>query len=124
MKLKQVSGSNQQKAKSAPTVALNFINGRISFNAPTVGLLGLKEGDSLAFYQDEENPKDWYFIKDKIAGSVQLKSVNEALQATSGPIARKILHSAECYGTGKFFIAEEKTGDKYWKILTDRIIKD
>jgi len=124
MKLKQVTGSSQSKAKSAPTVSLNFLNGRIYFNAPTVQLLGLKEGDSLAFYQDEENPKDWYFTKAKIDGSVQLRDANKALAAFNGGIARRILQSVGRDGTAGFFIAEEKVEGKYWRILTDRAIKN
>ncbi len=58
MKLKQVIGNTAPKAKAAPTISLGYFNGRIYFNAPTAQLLSLKEGESLAFYRDQENPKE------------------------------------------------------------------
>ena len=123
MNLKQISVNSQMKAKSAPTVTFNFLNGRIYFNEATALMLLLKAGDWIAFFQDEDNLHDWYFTKTKIDGSVELKSVNKALTTTSGPIALKLLQSAGIDGTAGFFIAEKKVEGKYWKVLTDRAIR-
>ena len=123
MKLRQISGLIQQKQKSAPTISLNFLNGRIYFNESTKHILDLKEGDRLVFYQDEDNLKGWYFMKSKIEGSIELRILNKALVAFNGSIARAILHSVSMDATSAFFIAEERVEGKYWKILTDRVIK-
>ena len=42
--------------------------GAIMFNKEAVGLMELKAGDKLSFCQDEDEPDNWYFFKDKEHG--------------------------------------------------------
>ena len=125
MKLKQVTGNSQAKAKAAPTISVCYYNGRISFNAPTVQLLGLKVSTCLAFYQDEEKPDEWYFTISKVLGSGQLKEMTnkKTLAFQNSGIARAMLRSMGLDDSANFFISEEKVEGKYWRILTGRAIK-
>jgi hypothetical protein len=42
--------------------------GVISFNGAAAALIGLKSGDKVTLAQDEEDPKCWFFFKDKDHG--------------------------------------------------------
>lgn len=122
MKLKQVSGESSQKAKAAPTVAFCYLNGAIRFNKATVELLGLKKGDNLAFFQDEDNPTAWYFTKSTNRGSIQLKAQGTMLYNYSASIARVLLKSRGItQESARFYINEVKVEGKYWEILTEKL---
>ncbi|MCL6101012.1 MAG: hypothetical protein M1292_00755 [Bacteroidetes bacterium] len=126
MKLKQVfAASSASKAKIAPTVSINYFNGRMRFNAPTVVLLDLKESDKLAFYQDEESPRDWYFMKSKGVGSLPLKVTqnSKALCVNNAKLVRPMLQSMGISTPTQFLIGEELVEGLYWKILSDKIVK-
>jgi hypothetical protein len=126
MRLKQVMGSPQSKAKTAPTVSFGYYNGRIYFNAPSVELLNLKEGQSIALFQDEDNPTDWYFTISKAQGSLKLKNIGNALVTFNSGIARCVLNSVSLHDSTNFFIEPERVeieGVSYWKILTCKIVK-
>lgn len=43
-------------------------SGTITFNEPATQLMGLKVGDKVSLSQDEEDPVNWYFFKDKEHG--------------------------------------------------------
>lgn len=132
MKLNQVKAPSQAKAKAAPVIGVCYYNGRFYFNAPSVKLLSLQIGDHIAFFQDDDCPKDWYFIKAPVSmdGAVPLKSKGadpvRSLYALSATIARKMMGSVEIYETTTFYIEPEPVviGKlSYWKILTDKTIK-
>lgn len=127
MKLKQVfATSTASKAKVAPTVSINYFNGRMLFNVPTVNLLDLKESDMLSFFQDEENPKNWYFTKSKEPGALPLKASQNAksLCINNAKLVRPMLESMGINRPVLFLIGEENyEGRQYWKILTDQIVK-
>lgn len=129
MKLKQII-SNQSNGKAAPTIAVCLYNGRLYFNSPTVKLLSLQAGDHVAFFQDEDRIKDWYFLKMDMAtpgdGSVELKERNQALFTVCGKIARGMLESVNAYETVTFYIEPKPVviGKlSYWKVLTDKTVK-
>lgn len=121
MRLKQIMGTTASKAKAAPTICLGYFNGRIYFNAPTAQLLALKEGDNLAFFQDEDIPADWYFTKSTALGSGKLKTAGNSLSMHNCGIARPILQSRGLSDSANFFISSEMVEGKYFKILNESI---
>jgi hypothetical protein len=124
MKLKQILGSPIAKSKPAPTLSAGYYNGRLYFNDPSVKLLSLNENDLIAFFQDEDNPSDWYFKKVNSYG-LKLKFAGKALVTFNSGIARGILRSVNLHDSSTFFISSEpvKIGNElFWKILTDNII--
>lgn len=124
MKLKQVFGDAGQKTKAAPTVSICYLNGAIRFNRSTVEILGLKKGDSLVFFQDEDNPADWYFKKSTDGGSVQLRTQGNLLYVYCASIARPILKSRKIsQESARFYLsdAQQVCGQGYWKILTENV---
>lgn len=103
-------------------MAFCYLNGAIRFNKATVELLGLKKGDNLAFYQDEENPTAWYFTKAGTRGSIQLKEQGTMLYNYSAAIARVLLKSRGItQESARFYINEVKVEGKYWEILTEKL---
>ena len=126
MKLKQIfATSSASKAKIAPTVSINYFNGRIRFNFPTVELLELSDKDRLSFFQDEESPKDWYFMKSKGPGSLPLKVTqnSKALCINNAKLVRPMLRSMGVSNPTQFLIGEQPIEGKYWHILSEKTIK-
>lgn len=124
MNLKQVFGDVGPKAKVAPTVSICYLNGAIRFNKATVEILGLKKGDNLVFFQDEDSPADWYFKKSTCGGSIQLRAQGNLLYVYCASIARPLLKSREIsQESARFYLgdAHQVCGEGYWKILTDRV---
>lgn len=122
MKLKQVFGEGSPKTKAAPTVSICYLNGAIRLNKATVELLGLKKGDNLVFFQDEDKPADWYFKKSTCEGSVQLKAQGSLLYLYCASIARVLLRSRKIsQDSARFYLsdAQETCGEGYWKILPE-----
>lgn len=122
MNLKQVTGTSLSKSKTAPTISLGYFNGRIYFNKPTSEMLNLKEGDSLAFFRDEDHPHDWYFTS-KIEGALKLKIQSNSLCTFNSGIARAILQEAGCNKSENFYVSEKMIDGKYWKIRLDKPVK-
>jgi hypothetical protein len=124
MNLEQVFvASAATKAKAAPTVSINYFNGRMRFNGPRVELLDLNDSDKLAFFKDKENPKDWYFMKSKTAGSLPLIKQSKALCVNNAKLVRPMLEAMGITRPVQLYISEEKVDGKYWKILSDKIVK-
>lgn len=123
MRLKQVFAGTSQKKKAAPTVSFCYFNGAIRFNKSTAEILGLKKGDSLVFFQNEDDPTDWYFKKLAAGGSIQLKAQGNILYVYCASIARVLLESREIRVSAQFYLsdAQQICGTGYWKILPDII---
>nr|WP_129732304.1 hypothetical protein [Parabacteroides goldsteinii] len=124
MKLKQLFGDAGQKTKAAPTVSVCFWNGAFRFNKATFEILGLKKGDGLVFFQDEDNPTDWYFKKSTSRGSIQLKAQGNTLYVYSTSIARPLLASRKIsQESARFYLsdAQQVCGQGYWKIQTENV---
>lgn len=128
MRLKQVFAGTSQKKKAAPTVSFCYFNGAIRFNKSTAEILGLKKGDSLVFFQNEDDPTDWYFKKSAAGGSIQLKAQGNILYVYCASIARVLLESRESREirvSAQFYLSDAQQicgcGSGYWKILPDII---
>jgi hypothetical protein len=126
MNLEQIFvASAATKAKAAPTVSINYHNGRMRFNVATVELLEFKESDMLAFFHDRDSPKDYYFMKSKGAGAHPFIRDNNSkgLSINNAKLVRPMLEAMGITRPVQLYISEEKVDGKYWKILSDKIVK-
>lgn len=112
MKLKPFTEQLRVKREPAPTVVMDYRNGRIHFNARTVEMLDLKAGTPISFFQDEDSPQDWYFALKELPGCHYLKpsGASQALRAVSGPLVRALLRSRKLYDNQTFIIGPVKDG--------------
>jgi hypothetical protein len=64
LKLKKFDASAAGQRTGKPFVSFGN-KGLIGFTKPAGELIKLKDGDCISFFQDEEDPADWYVAKDK-----------------------------------------------------------
>lgn len=67
--------------------------GQIRFNKVLSDKLGLKEGSTVAFYEDEEEPGDWYIKPNSAAGFALRKDVSSSLLFNSKCLSDAIKNS-------------------------------
>jgi len=105
------------RIKLAPTVCFGHYKGRIYFNQETVKLLGLKDGDWVAFYQSKPQPSHWYFSVERIDGAIALKESKGALFAHSQSVVRKALASMGKEGKSyTYYIEINPVEGKFFRI--------
>lgn len=105
------------RIKLAPTVCFGHYKGRIYFNQETVKLLGLKDGDWVAFYQSKSQPSHWYFSVERIDGAIALKESKGALFAHSQSVVRKALASMGKEGKSyTYYIEINPVEGKFFRI--------
>lgn len=119
MNLKPFTEKPRVKRESAPTINMDYRNGRINFNRRTVEMLGLKAGDPIAFFQSGDYPGDWYFACQEKPGCYRLvcdskKAESGRLKVISGPVVRAILRSRGLYDAQTFIIGDKE--EEYWPI--------
>jgi len=115
--LQLIPATVSSRIKLAPTVCFGHHKGRIYFNQKTVELLGLKDGDWAAFYQDKKNPKEWYFAIERVEGAIPLQEAKGALFAHSQSITRTALASMGSIGkSSSYYIDPQQFEGKYWRI--------
>ena len=93
-------------------------NGKISFNLRAGEILDFKNNPKVRFFQDQENPKNWY-IKSYNKGNVFLIK-NYRTQGNSffsSSLTTKILRSIDTGRTCKFILSHKKTG-MYYALIT------
>lgn len=99
-----------------PTLSASKHNGRIGINKALAKLLGVQVGDFVAFYQNDEDPREWWVrkesdglqVKDNTEGSIFVKSpavASHLLNLSNELIATiKMLVSAKTNEQGMFLI--------------------
>ncbi|MCU6767376.1 hypothetical protein OCV73_00165 [Barnesiella propionica] len=60
MKLKEFSTVGRKALNGIATISFNK-KGFIGINAAAAESIGIKSGERIVFFQDEDNPEDWYF---------------------------------------------------------------
>ncbi len=133
MNLIQIKSGTTAKPEPHPTITFSYCNGRIYFNGPTVKQLALKERSCLAFFQDQEDPKSWFFEiltnanSPLYEGAVEFKFDRQlkALRVYCANIARTFLRSIEVpKDTVSFYIEKDRfQGRELWRILADQPVK-
>ena len=70
--------------------------GTISFSTGALELMQLTEKNSVAFFQNEESPEDWYVISDKSSSCFKLRwgKTGDKAVVQNAFLAKKILHSS------------------------------
>ena len=103
--------------------------GVFSFSKELITETGLKEDDKLNFYQDEENPRDWFLCAEKegqlILRSYAKNSSYNTFMANNSDMAKKLRKSLGLL-TAKSFkvpvgVVNEIEGVKYWPLITAAI---
>lgn len=110
--------------KVSPTLSIGRTGG-FSLNKAAVDMLKAKQGSSLAFLQDENNPSDWY-IRFVGANGFELRidSKGSAL-FNSAMLKQKLFDSIEyTEASGAMSLAEQiegPDGKAMWPVLTSSI---
>lgn len=100
--------------------------GAIAFNKEAANLMILKKGDRLSLAQDEEDPENWYFFKDKIHGFEIRENKANGWVFNHSTLIKQLLDSRglEEGKTVKALIAgqptvmkTDKAGTQYWGLL-------
>ena len=122
MKLKEFSTTGIKSLKGIATITFTK-SGCISFNRKAVETIGLKTGDKLIFFQDEENPKDWYMkiSEDKGAELRATTSGNCGLVCNFAVVAQNVFTSTGTSSRVKFQISTHPDNDMYAIITKNEI---
>ena len=122
MKLKEFSTTGIKSLKGIATITFTK-SGCISFNRKAVETIGLKAGDKLIFFQDEENPKDWYMkiSEDKGAELRATTSGNGGLVCNFAVVAQNVFTSTGTSSRVKFQILTHPDNDMYAIITKNEI---
>lgn len=121
MKLKKFIPTTLRQGK--PSIRINGKAGLMAFSKSAGEKLDLKDQESVDFFQDEENPTDWYVAKQKKGSCIlREKDKNGSFNLNNTSIARAILKSNDLddHSSYSFPIGEAvKEGDmKVYAILT------
>jgi hypothetical protein len=125
MKLKEFNAENTISTRtSAPVIGMNLKNGLFNINREVCDLIGLGDGDSVVFHQDQEDEQNWYLEKVKEKGfSVRKKeNVTKGVIFNNTTLARAIAKSVAFEGaSGRLLVAGKFTEfqrRKLWGIIT------
>jgi len=99
MKLKEYNKATTltRVALNEPAITVNGKSGLITFNKALIQKLGLKEADTVSFYQDEEHPLKWYFFHSE-NGFIIRQTTGGNLIFGCKAMAKDILSSLEING--------------------------
>ena len=113
MKLKEFSTTGIKSLKGIATITFTK-SGCISFN---------RKADKLIFFQDEENPKDWYMkiSEDKGAELRATTSGNGGLVCNFAVVAQNVFTSTGTSSRVKFQISTHPDNDMYAIITKNEI---
>lgn len=105
------------RAAALPALTANPSDSRIRLNLRARVALGLKRGDKVSSYRDEESPtRDWYIAKRGGRGSLTLDgTVGNHLYGTSEALSRELMASARATKQRRFVLAP--AGEGYLKIV-------
>lgn len=85
-------------------------SGVITLSTSAVEGLKLKEGDKMCVVQDEENPDDWYLMKDENGFSLRTYKGNNGLCFNNAYIAKSIINFLDINANSVCFkVATEAT---------------
>lgn len=106
MKLKEFSTCGRKALKGMATITFSK-SGCIGLNNKTVESMGLKPGDKLVFFQDEDNPRDWYMGVGKEKGAeLRLGSgTSGSLFCNFSFVVQEVFESTQTKGRVKFQVA-------------------
>jgi len=110
--------------------------GCIGFSKAAVEAFSLKEKDRVLFAQDENNPRDWFVIKDsKTAGKsgfvLRKNSASAGLNCNCASVCKKLFESlkdkivpnTKSIGFRLSVNPEINDGNEYYAIITSAVLK-
>jgi|688.fasta_scaffold687957_3 hypothetical protein len=123
MNLVKYDQNNSQRVRSGKACVNFSRKGASNISKKAQEMMGLKEGDSVAIYQDNDNPADWYMAKDK--DGFQCRRNTAGLMFNSAMIANSILDCFSYEGKSfSFLIGSEplmQGKQELWPIITASI---
>jgi len=99
-------------------------NGIIRFNRNAYEKIGLVHGCRISFYQDRQQPLDWYIkISDKGA-RLRYETSKSSLAVNFSNVAKEILKSIGCNKIVRLRVATEPVEGGYYAIITRGVIEN
>lgn len=114
MKLVKITG---ERVKASQPFIHVHIKGVIRFSNTLCREISLKDGDSVAFFQDLDNPDDFYFKPKEPGNKVRLISDTGQMLMNSATIARQILKPVK-KDKARIMVSLEPVRDGYYPIIT------
>ena len=122
MKLKEFSTIGELSASGIAAISFNK-RGLICINTAAAESIGIKKGDRIAFYQDEDNPEDWYFrISTKDGALLRDNKSKKGLKCYFAIVVSEILKSTKNKDIAKFQISTTAE-DGLYAIITRKNIR-
>lgn len=118
MKLVKIIPERTHNGKSS--ININ-ISGVMRLSGTSVEILKLKTKDTVTFYNDKDNPKDWYIKPHEKEGGVTLRNSTKgsmALLANNASIAKKILDSISLTKSAHMIVATKANLEGCYAIIT------
>ena len=99
--------------------------GRILLSKGLTDLMGLKAGDNITIFQDEEEPTDWYLAKTKKGGfPVSGRGGKHSYYLNSSEMVRKIFGSLNYRElSGSMFVGAEPVEANIFPMITSSLKK-
>lgn len=122
MKLKEFSTVGGKALNSVATISFNK-KGFIGISVTAAELIGIKKGDRIVFYQDEEHPEDWYFdISSEKGAILRNHTSGKGFACNYSIVAIEVLKSTKNKDIARFQISTEKENGIY-AIITRNNLK-
>lgn len=122
MKLKEFSTRGRKALKGIATITFSK-SGCIGLNGSAVETMGVKSGDKLIFFQDEENPRDWYIqvTQDKGAELRLGSGTSGGLYCNFAFVVQEVFKSMQLKDRAKFQISTQVDNGMYAIITKNQI---
>ncbi|WP_303181412.1 hypothetical protein [uncultured Butyricimonas sp.] len=122
MKLKEFSTRGRKALKGIATITFSK-SGCIGLNQKAVEAMGVKSGDKLIFFQDEENPTDWYLqvAQDKGAELRLGSGTSGGLFCNFAFVVQEVFDSTKTKDRAKFQISTQAENGMYAIITKNEI---
>jgi len=123
MKLKTFDRTqSKMRLSKKPAIRISKV-GLISLNKCAIRLLDLKVGDKIKFYQDEDNPEDWYLKEVPKTDDLGLicrngSSFAKSIMVNSAATANALFESIGFTGTTLKCQIGSEPDDYLWAIIT------
>lgn len=125
--IKYDADNSATRYNSKPTIRFAS-NGLISFNYAAQEAMGLKVGDTIALFQDEDEPKEWCVARDKNGVKLREKPDSRGLLCNANVWHRRITEAVgidedkgvvfRVCATPDVVVSADKKAAKGWAIIT------
>ena len=119
--MKLVKRTLQNIRVGKPTINITK-SGVIRISSHAVKEIGLVDKEEINFYQDEDNPSDWYLIPEKDGLRMRASAGDgSSLLCNSAGTAKNLLKSVGMTRTASMLVATEPIEGGYYAIITSSV---